>query len=143
MNAERIKRQIIRHEGKRISNNRHMLYKCSAGKWTLGYGRNVEARGISEEEAVEMLENDIEDCCIDLADIFTQFAAFPEKIQHILVDMRFQLGYGGFRGFKRMIEAVKNKDWKRMRTEMIASNWFEQSGQRALNLLKMVDEVIG
>ena len=142
MNAERIKRQIIRHEGKRISNNRHMLYKCSAGKWTLGYGRNVESRGLSEDEALMLLENDIEDACIDLADIFTQFVAFPENIQLVLVDMRLNLGPGGFRNFKRMISAVKAKDWKQMKVEMIDSKWYADVGQRAINLVKMVDEVI-
>ena len=98
MNAERIKRQIIRHEGKRVTNSRHMFYKCSAGKWTLGYGRNVESRGLSEEEAIMLLENDIEDACIDLANIFTQFTVFPENIQLVLVDMRLNLGVTGFRG---------------------------------------------
>ena len=143
MNAERIKRQIIRHEGKRVTNSRHMLYKCSAGKWTLGYGRNVESRGLSEDEALMLLENDIEDACIDLADIFTQFAAFPENIQLVLVDMRLNLGFTGFRGFNRMIAAVKTKDWKQMKAEMIDSKWYSDVGQRAVNLVKMVEEVIG
>ena len=35
-------------------------YNCSEGKLTLGIGRNLDDRGITEEEALYLLNNDIE-----------------------------------------------------------------------------------
>ena len=46
---------IKRHEGLRLR-----LYECSAGKTTIGYGRNLDDNGISHSEAEYMLEADIE-----------------------------------------------------------------------------------
>ena len=42
------------HEGEKL-----MPYKCTAGKLTIGVGRNLEARGISKDESDLMLRNDI------------------------------------------------------------------------------------
>ncbi len=42
---------------------RRYIYKCSAGAWTIGYGRNVDpgkmGPGISEDEAAHLLRNDL------------------------------------------------------------------------------------
>ena len=34
-------------------------YRCSSGKLTIGVGRNLEQRGITKEEAIHLLCNDI------------------------------------------------------------------------------------
>jgi lysozyme len=52
--TESLEDQIKRHEGKRLN-----PYVCSAGKLTIGYGRNLEDRGITDDEALLMLHNDI------------------------------------------------------------------------------------
>ena len=44
-----------KHEGLRL-----YPYNCSEGKLTLGIGRNLDDRGITEEEALYLLNNDIE-----------------------------------------------------------------------------------
>ena len=49
-----LKDQLIKHEGLRKK-----VYTCPAGKLTIGVGRNLEDRGITEEEALLMLDNDI------------------------------------------------------------------------------------
>ena len=41
---------IKKHEGLRL-----FPYKCSVGKLTIGYGRNIEDTGISKEEAETLL----------------------------------------------------------------------------------------
>ena len=68
---------IQRHEGCKL-----MPYKCTAGKTTIGYGRNVEDTGISIEEADFMLTNDIECCRMDLScktTYFDQCDRVPDK----------------------------------------------------------------
>lgn len=51
--------QLKEHEGSVRENGRHFPYKCPAGKLTLGYGRNIEANGISEDEALRLLSDDL------------------------------------------------------------------------------------
>ena len=43
--------QLILHEGLRLK-----PYRCTAGKLTIGVGRNLETKGLSEEEALFYLE---------------------------------------------------------------------------------------
>ena len=49
-------RQLALHEGLRLK-----PYKCTSGALTIGYGRNLDARGITEAEAEMMLSHDIDD----------------------------------------------------------------------------------
>lgn len=134
-----ITNHIIVYEGLRLK-----PYKCPAGKLTCGYGRNLEDKGITEEEARHMLENDIEECFEDLETMIFcgLWAQFPEQIKLVFLDMRYNLGPSGFRMFKRMISAAVHKDWKGVRQSMQQSKWYNQVGLRSARLVEMIDEVI-
>ena len=54
---QKITDQLIRHEGLRLT-----PYRCPAGRLTIGVGRNLEEKGISEQEAMVLLENDNKAC---------------------------------------------------------------------------------
>ncbi|MDY0127369.1 MAG: hypothetical protein RBR69_04500 [Candidatus Cloacimonadaceae bacterium] len=43
---DRIKEQLVRHEGLRLK-----PYRCTAGKLTIGIGRNLNDCGITQSEA--------------------------------------------------------------------------------------------
>ncbi len=127
-----IKKQILKHEGLRLK-----PYKCTAGKLTIGVGRNLEDNGISEKEAMLMLHNDL---MVVLADLnqFDWFLALDEIRQRVVIDMRFNLGPKGFREFKKMIKALKNKDYEKAAEEMINSKWYTQVNVRSKTLVKMM-----
>ena len=125
--------QLIKHEGLRLK-----PYHCPAGKLTIGIGRNLEDKGITEKEAVMLLENDIQECLQDLETLFHAFDQLPESVQRVLVDMRFNLGPNRFRHFKKMIAAVKNQDFIQAAAEMKDSRWYAQVGQRARTLVDMM-----
>jgi len=138
MNLDTLKSQLKQHEGFKAT-----AYKCPAGKLTIGYGRNIENKGVTEEEAEYLLENDIEECFEDLDKIFkNQFFLFPESAQFVFVDMRLNLGSQGFRGFKNMIAAAKKLDWKAVKAAMINSHWYLQVGERGMNLVAMIGGLI-
>ena len=138
MNIYRIEEQLIRHEGEKL-----FPYKCTANKTTLGIGRNIQDKGISKEESRFMFQNDIRECVDDLGTIFPgQFEDFPEGVQHVLIDMRFQLGHTGFRNFKKMIVAFRRLDLVEAVLQMKSSRWYLQVPNRAGNLIKMVEEFI-
>lgn len=137
MNIVKLKKQIETHEGNRLK-----PYRCTVGKLTIGIGRNIEDKGISQKEADFLFANDIDECLADMFEIFPDFSDYPENVQHVLIDMRFNLGGEGFRKFKNLIAAVMENDWLRMLDSMKNSRWHGQVGVRATNLEYMIEKEI-
>lgn len=134
MNLERLKAQLIRHEGKSLK-----VYEDTAKppRLTVGVGRNLSDRGISEDECALMLDNDIK-----MAELYAKgyewYESLDEVRQAVVIDMQFNLGPTRFAGFKKMIEAIERKDWKEAATQMLDSAWSVQVGNRALRLAEMM-----
>ena len=107
-------------------------YRCTGGKWTVGYGRNIDqegGKGVSKNEAHMLLLFDIRECEDDLVKIFgaLRWSAILGVRQNALTNMRFQLGGSGFRTFVRMIAAIRNKDWDMVAREAEDSDWFREA----------------
>ena len=119
--APSIEQQLINHEGLR-----QHPYRCTAGKLSIGVGRNLDDVGITAEEAYFLLFNDIAGCKKDLQDIFPAWATFSIGRQWALIDLRFNLGPVRFRGFNRMIAAIRTGDWSRAAAELKESLWWTQ-----------------
>ena len=132
---DKIQAQLIRHEGLRLK-----PYVCTAGKLTIGVGRNLTDSGISKDEAMIMLRSDIADAVSDLMTLFDDFSDLPEKVQRVLIDMRFNLGPFGFRGFRRLMACIENRNFWQAAEEMKDSRWFNQVGSRGKTLYKMMRE---
>ena len=118
-------------------------YKCSAGKTTIGYGRNLEDIGISKEEADFMFKNDIEDAQAYLYEIFTESIFkhhLSENRQMVLTDMMFNLGKTRFSKFKKMIHAVKDNDFNEAAVQIEDSNYFRQVPNRAKENVSLMKE---
>jgi len=126
--------QLIEHEGLKLK-----PYRCPTGKLTIGVGRNLEDRGITEAEALYLLNNDIAECLADLQTIFSgRFWTLPEIVRRVLVGMRFNLGATGFRSFKKMIKACAGEDFAQAALEMQDSKWFTQVGDRGSTLVNIM-----
>ena len=52
-------------------------------------------------------------------------------VKEVLINMRYQLGPGGFRGFGNMIAAVKAGYWLTAAAEMRDSDWYRDELTRA------------
>lgn len=128
-----IRKLLILHEGLK-----YKPYQCTAGKFTIGVGRNLDDVGIDRKEAMMMLDHDIERACYDLHSIFGDGSDMDSTRQVALVDMIFNLGKTRFLGFKKFIKAVQGKDWARAAMEMENSRWFRQVGTRAVRLKDMI-----
>jgi len=61
MDLEKVKKRLIVEEGKK-----HFPYRCSANKITIGVGRNLEDRGVSDITIDQMLDEDIDICVAKL-----------------------------------------------------------------------------
>jgi lysozyme len=130
----RIKAQLVRHEGLRLK-----PYRCTAGKLTIGIGRNLDDRGISQKEAYAMLERDIQDCEQWLIDEIPEvYSKLDEVRQSVLLNMCFNLGIKGLLEFKNTLGFIKAGEWERAANNMLASKWAKQVGLRAIELSEMM-----
>ena len=126
---ESLKEQLIRHEGLRLT-----VYDCPAGYKTIGVGRNIEHKGITESEALYLLDNDIGYFTEQLEDNLIGFQELPEDKKAVLVNMAFNLGVNGLLKFKNMLAAITEERWEDASAEMLNSRWADQVGNRAIEL---------
>ena len=115
-----------------------MMYECPAGLYTIGWGRNLEDRGISEDEAELMLTNDINDSKRELSRHFGFFDDLDEVRQMALVDLHFNMGYNRLSKFKKMLAALTRRDYDTAAIEAIDSAWYRQVGSRAREIVKII-----
>ena len=123
---DKAKQMLLRHEGLRT-----YPYKCSEDKLTIGIGRNLEANGISEEEAMYLLDNDIKRVQEELTKNFGIWQTFPEKARDVCIDMCFQLGIEGFMRFKKTRALMEDAMWLEASEECLRSKWAVQTPSRA------------
>jgi lysozyme len=120
------KQMLIKHEGIRVH-----PYKCSEDKLTIGIGRNLEANGISEEEAMYLLDNDIDRVIANLNKIFPAWKVMPSKARLVCIDMCFQMGITGFMNFRRTRALMEMGCWLEASEELLRSKYAVQTPNRA------------
>jgi lysozyme len=134
VNLQRLWEQLVHHEGLRLK-----PYRCSAGKLTIGVGRNLEDVGLTEEEALLLLGNDISRVITELDQNIPAFSSLDEIRKRVLVDMGFNLGINRLMKFRRMLAALEAGDWSQAAVEMMDSRWARQVGSRAERLKLMME----
>jgi lysozyme len=135
MNATALRDALIGDEALRTR-----PYKDTVGKLTIGVGRNLDDRGITKDEALYLLNNDIADCANDLATSFAWFSKLDWVRQNVLLNMRFQLGPSRFRGFKKLLSAVERGDYADAAVQMADSAWADQVPKRAQRLIEAMQQ---
>lgn len=125
--------QLVVDEGMRLK-----PYRCPAGRLTIGVGRNLDDRGVTEAEAMYLLGDDVDDCWTRLSPALPWLACAPEPVQEALVNMTFNLGLAGLLGFHRTLAALAARDYALAARSMLASRWAAQVGARAQRLADAV-----
>lgn len=116
-----LRSDLIRDEGTGpVRGGRFLPYRCPADKLTIGYGRNIQDTGISAATAMQMLNEDIAECEADLL-TFPWYRGLDGVRQRAVLNMRFNLGPGEFRAFKRFLAAMARGDYKVAKAEVYAS----------------------
>ena len=121
--------QLIDHEGLELK-----PYRCTAEKLTIGVGRNIEDRGITEDEARYLLKNDIKIVEDELLERKPEVAGLDSVRQRVLVDMGFNIGLPTLMKFQNMWAAIEEEDWEEASAQMMDSRWAKQVGRRAERL---------
>lgn len=122
---------LVYHEGLRLK-----PYTCTAGKLTIGIGRNLEDNGISEKEALYMLRNDLARCQSELSSFRFPGLNFARMLA--LRNMLFNIGLTRFSTFKKMIKALHLGEYEIAANEMLGSKWARQVGDRATCLAEII-----
>lgn len=112
------------------------VYTCPANKLTIGYGRNVEDRGITKEEAEYLLLNDVADVKLHLVDKLPYWENLSINTQEVLIHMGFQMGVNGLLKFKKTLSYIKDGELEKASKEMLDSSWYKQTPKRAIRLSK-------
>lgn len=107
------------------------MYRCPAGKLTIGYGHNLEDNGISTSVAEQMLSEDISECDRILRTKYKKIANKANYIVEVCRDMLFNLGEKRFSKFKNFLKAIEDEDENSILAEMVDSTWFKQVGRRS------------
>jgi len=126
----KLRQMLIRHEGLKLE-----PYVDTEGYPTIGVGHKI--RNITRKEAMELLDNDMEEVILQ-AETFSWFSRMNSTRQDVVLNMIFNLGFGGFKKFKRMIRALETRNYPAAALEMRDSKWARQVGKRAIELSQMM-----
>ena len=121
--------QLVDHDGLELH-----PYEDSLGILTIGVGRNLEERGISEDEAFYLLGNDIEIIWDELIKQHPIVEDLDDQRQMILLDMAFNMGVPRLGKFKKMWAAIEDGDMIEASKQALDSRWADQVGRRAERL---------
>ena len=126
-----LKQELIEDEGLSLK-----PYKCTAGKLTIGVGRNFDDVGISNDEAMLLLDHDIQSVERDAMSNFAWYHSLNETRKRVVLNMIFNLGITRFKNFKNMISYLAVGRFDKASEEMLDSRWRHQVGNRALRLAR-------
>ncbi|HCA0103444.1 TPA: glycoside hydrolase family protein [Escherichia coli] len=112
-------------------------YKDSLGFSTIGYGHLISgdedySAGITEAQADALLENDIQKAKYDYQ---TLGLNVPSDWEDFLIIMIFQLGLGGVKKFKKMLEALRVQNYKEALVQAKDSLWYRQTPYRIMDMI--------
>jgi lysozyme len=124
--------QLELHEDRRTK-----PYVDTVGKITIGVGRNLTDKGLSDSEIDYLLMNDIRECTDDLK-TFLWWDDLDDVRRNVLIDMRFNLGPSRFRQFKATLAAVAMGDYVTASDQMRKSKWYRQVKGRGERLARMM-----
>lgn len=133
MDKTRLYEQLKLHEGKK-----NKPYKDTVGKLTIGIGRNLDDRGITEEEIVFLFGTDVALVEKDLDKNLKWWIDMSEVRQRVLADMCFNLGITKLLTFKNTLEAMRTKRYEDAASGMLNSLWAKQVKGRAVRLANMM-----
>ena len=144
--TDELKARIRDHEG-----CVETVYLDSLGLPTVGIGHLVqphekerfkEGATISRDEIEDLFLIDLNRACAGAEQLIGQMykgdKRLPQAIEHVIVEMVFQLGQNGVSKFRKMWEALSKGDRKEAAAQMKDSRWHSQTPVRCEALAEIV-----
>ncbi|MBU1668497.1 glycoside hydrolase family protein [bacterium] len=108
-----------------------VVYKCSEGFDTIGYGTRLP---LSKAEAELILISRLSAMKAELAEKQPLILELPKNVQEIIFNMTYQMGINGVLNFKKMWNALQVKNYNEASRQMLSSLWEKQTPNRAKRL---------
>lgn len=109
-------------------------YRDTVGKLTIGIGRNLDDRGISEATAFQMLDEDIDLHAKELETAYPWVLDLDPVRYRVLVNMAFNMGIRTLSQFKNTLGLIRRGEYGEAADAMLQSLWAKQVGRRARRL---------
>lgn len=141
MSSARLKARLRLHEGCPVGPNRKpKLYQCPAGKWTIGFGWNIEDRGIPWDIAEQLLDIAMADAEADARSCVSPRAweRMNPTRREVLQEMAFWMGRRGLLGFRKTLAAIEAGDWDTAAGEMFDSKAAREYPSRMVSLCNLM-----
>lgn len=114
-------------------------YTDTVGKLTIGIGRNLTDKGLSRDEVLHLLRNDIKETAEKIQTALPWIKTLSESQQAALIDLGFNMGVGGLLGFKNMLSNLKAGNISGAIKELKSSKWWDQIGvERKRNIINLL-----
>lgn len=150
LSNDEIVQRLVFHEGVKLK-----PYYCTRGYLTIGVGRNLETNPLSAEEkrvcgdymhgitknaAFYLLRNDIAKVKEECKRGIPFWDNLDDERKYALIDMCFQMGLDGLKGFKKMLAAMGVGNWSKAYEECLDSDYARKdSPTRAKRIAKTIE----
>ena len=145
--TDELKARIRDHEGCRDE-----VYLDSLGKATIAIGHLVQPHEkerykpgvkITPDEIEDLFLIDLNRACAGaeqlIGELYKGDKRLPQAIEHVIVEMVFQLGKTGVSKFRKMWKALSEGNRKQASLEMKDSRWHSQTPVRCEALAEIVE----
>ena len=125
--------RLVRHEGLRLK-----PYRDTAGKLTIGVGRNLDAVGLSRSEAMLLLQNDIAAARAALDARWPWWRTLDAARGEVMIELAFNLGPDGLSQFQALLALLRSGASPAAADDLLATRWADEVGARARDLAGML-----
>ena len=144
MDMDRLLESVKKHEG-----YRNKVYLDTLGKRTVGVGHLCvedfweDDKEYEEKFLMEILQKDLQQASCGARSLMEKHdcADIDEQAEEILIEMVFQLGMTGVSKFRKMWDALAEKNYIGASYEMLDSRWSKQTPNRAKAMAKIMKEI--
>lgn len=135
MDIDKLTSSIALHEGLKL-----FPYQDTTGNETIGYGRNLKAKGISYDEAKYLLSNDIKSAIREAqAQDWWPYVSDNDAWSRAMVELVFEMGAHGVAGFHDMLACLKAGNYTGAGDCLLNSRYAAQVGQRAKDIAALFE----
>jgi len=127
MNYDILLEQLKDFEGLELK-----AYQCTAGKTTIGLGRNLDDYGITEEEAYYLAKNNIHELEDELDRAIPWWRQLDDARQRALINLSYNVGTTTLLKFKKTLQYLEDGSYEEAAKEVLDSRWADQVGRRAI-----------
>jgi lysozyme len=114
-----------------IDEGRELLpYTDTMGKITIGVGRNLTDRGITDAECDAMLADDIALVCGELDKSLSWWRLMPAPRQRVLANLCFNMGLTKLLEFTTFLSLMRTAQFHAAASDLQGTAWYGEVGQR-------------